>query len=44
MNIGIIGFGKMGQIRAKAIKSTGRGEVRSVFDNNMELPFQMRIC
>jgi len=40
MNIGIIGFGEMGQIRAKAIKNAGRGEVRSVFDNNMELDFQ----
>ena len=40
MNIGIIGFGKMGQIRAETVISTGRGEIKSVFDNNRELDFQ----
>jgi 1,5-anhydro-D-fructose reductase (1,5-anhydro-D-mannitol-forming) len=30
--IGIIGFGKMGQIRAKAIRESGRGEVVSIYD------------
>ena len=40
MKIGIIGFGKMGQIRAEAIKSTGRGEIVSVFDNNLDQDFK----
>lgn len=31
---GIIGFGKMGQTRAKAIEESGLGEVVSVFDTN----------
>ena len=34
LNIGIIGFGKMGQIRANAIKANGRGRVESIFDIN----------
>ena len=32
INVGIIGFGKMGQIRADAISQSGRGEVVCVFD------------
>lgn len=40
LNIGIIGFGKMGQTRAEAIKSAGRGVVRCVFDNSKEADFQ----
>lgn len=32
MNIGIIGFGKMGQTRADTILNSGRGEVVKVFD------------
>jgi len=40
MNIGIIGFGKMGKIRAEAIKSSGRGEVRRVFDECEKTDFQ----
>jgi predicted dehydrogenase len=40
MNIGIIGYGKMGKIRAESIKSTGRGEIVSVFDDNTGIDFQ----
>ncbi len=40
MNIGIIGFGKMGKTRAAAIASAGRGIVSSVFDNNPETDFE----
>jgi 1,5-anhydro-D-fructose reductase (1,5-anhydro-D-mannitol-forming) len=40
MNIGIIGFGKMGQTRADAIKCSGRGEFMTVFDENTETDFQ----
>ncbi|NQY73414.1 MAG: Gfo/Idh/MocA family oxidoreductase [Candidatus Margulisbacteria bacterium] len=32
INIGIIGFGKMGQIRAKAIQESALGKVISIFD------------
>lgn len=32
INIGVIGFGKMGRIRAKAIAASGRGQIRSVYD------------
>jgi predicted dehydrogenase len=34
VNVGIIGFGKMGQIRATAIKANGYGTVVSVFEMN----------
>lgn len=34
LKIGIIGFGKMGKIRAKAIESCGRGIIKYVFDND----------
>ena len=34
LNIGIIGFGKMGQIRARAIEKDLRGKVISVFEPN----------
>lgn len=37
MKIGIIGFGKMGQIRAKVIEEDGRGEIVQVFDVNKDL-------
>ncbi|MFC1524241.1 Gfo/Idh/MocA family protein [Thermodesulfobacteriota bacterium] len=40
MKIGIIGFGKMGQIRAEAIEKSGRGEIISVYDTNTEMDFQ----
>lgn len=40
MNVGIIGFGKMGQIRADAMESSGRGEVVSVFDDATDLDFR----
>ena len=40
MNIGIIGFGKMGQIRAKAVAQSGRGKVDKVFDTDTGLNFQ----
>lgn len=39
-NIGIIGFGKMGKIRADAIKANGKGRVVAVFDINTESDFQ----
>ena len=32
ITIGIIGFGKMGQIRAKALESTGRVKILAVYD------------
>jgi len=32
IRVGIIGFGKMGRIRAEAIESDGRGEVLSVYE------------
>lgn len=35
INCGIIGFGKMGKIRAKAIEASGCGSVISVYDNNL---------
>ena len=34
IKVGIIGYGKMGQIRADAIESDGRGEVAAVYDPN----------
>jgi predicted dehydrogenase len=40
MNIGIIGFGKMGHVRAEAIKRSGRGQVKRVFDNNIQVDFE----
>ncbi len=36
IKFGIIGFGKMGQIRANALKDTGKAEIVSVYD--VELP------
>jgi predicted dehydrogenase len=39
-NIGIIGFGTMGKIRAKAVKSAGVGKVKIVYDKNKECDFQ----
>ena len=32
VNIGIVGFGKMGRIRADAVEQSGRGQVVSVYD------------
>ena len=34
IRVGIIGFGKMGQIRAQATADSGRGQVLSIFDAN----------
>jgi len=36
LNIGIIGYGKMGQIRAAAIEEDGRGEIVSIFEPALE--------
>ena len=36
LKIGIIGFGKMGQIRARAIEEDSRGQVKSIFEPNIE--------
>jgi len=35
---GVIGFGKMGQIRKEAIESSGRGEVVSFFEPDLQVP------
>ena len=40
VNIGIIGFGKMGKIRAEAIQLNGEGKIKSVFDTNTSNDFQ----
>lgn len=32
MNVGIIGFGKMGKIRAEAVDQSGRAEIEKVYD------------
>ncbi len=37
MKVGIVGFGKMGQIRAQVVEEDGRGEIVQVFDINPEL-------
>ena len=37
MKTGIIGFGKMGQIRAQVIEEDGRGEIVQVYDVDREL-------
>jgi 1,5-anhydro-D-fructose reductase (1,5-anhydro-D-mannitol-forming) len=34
LNIGIIGYGKMGQIRADAIESSGKAQVHSIYEKN----------
>lgn len=34
IDIGIIGYGKMGKIRAKAIAASGKGNIVSIYDNN----------
>ena len=34
LNIGIVGFGKMGQIRAQTLKHSGRANILSVYDEN----------
>ena len=33
-NVGIIGYGKMGQLRAKTVEDTGRGQIISVYEEN----------
>lgn len=35
IKIGIIGYGKMGQIRAKAIKASGKGQLVCVYDQSI---------
>lgn len=40
MKIGIIGFGKMGQIRATAVEQSGQADIISVYDNNQETDFR----
>lgn len=35
INCGIIGFGKMGQIRAKAIEASGLGRISAIYDVNL---------
>jgi len=40
LNIGIIGFGKMGQIRVQALESSGKATIKLVYDEN-ELPIAM---
>ena len=40
LNVGIIGFGKMGQIRADTIDSKNGGKIISVFDNDESIDFR----
>lgn len=40
INIGIIGFGKMGKIRAAAIQANGLGKITAVFDSDASQDFQ----
>ena len=40
LNIGIIGFGKMGQIRVQALESSGKATIKLVYDEN-ELPISI---
>jgi predicted dehydrogenase len=40
INIGIIGFGKMGKIRAEAIQANGLGKITAVFDSDASQDFQ----
>ena len=40
INLGIIGFGKMGKIRANTIKSNGLGEVKYVYDKDKSINFK----
>ena len=39
INIGIIGFGKNGKIRAKSVETSGKGYIKSVYDNNKTIDF-----
>ncbi|MCP5046697.1 MAG: Gfo/Idh/MocA family oxidoreductase, partial [bacterium] len=39
VRVGIIGFGKMGQIRARAVMDDGKGEVVLVYDENENADF-----
>jgi 1,5-anhydro-D-fructose reductase (1,5-anhydro-D-mannitol-forming) len=34
VNVGIIGFGKMGQIRAQALENSGRAKISTVYEEN----------
>ena len=34
MNVGIIGFGKMGQIRAHSIEQSGKAKVKAIYEIN----------
>lgn len=40
LKVGIIGFGKMGKIRAKTVDATGCAKVISVYDNNPNNDFE----
>lgn len=40
VNVGIVGFGKMGKIRANAIRANGYGVVVSVFDEDKAIDFE----
>ncbi len=40
VNIGIIGFGKMGKIRAAAIEANGNGAIKAVYDPHPETDFE----
>ena len=35
-NVGIIGYGKMGQLRAKTVEDTGRGQIISVYEEKSQ--------
>ena len=35
INVGIIGFGKMGQIRAQALENSGRANISTIYEENI---------
>lgn len=37
LHVGIIGYGKMGKIRARVIKATGEGNVVAIYDPSNDL-------
>ena len=43
LKIGIIGYGKMGKIRHKAIEKSGQAEVIVIFDPNPIVPVNHKI-
>ena len=43
INVGIIGFGKMGRIRAQAIEETDQAKIVSVYDNNPKAYFIFKV-